>query len=361
MKLGESSNKTEAVKRWLSKEKNRDWLLIFDNADNLESICISKYFPTTPWGHIIITSRDRSAIGFVGNDGSLMEPLSALEAIEVLFDKSGNQTPTEDDKQHAAQIVKLLGCLPLALDQAGAFIRARQKSMADYLRLYGTQQDELLQFLPKLSNYDKSVLTAWEVNFKQVEDESEEVTQLLLLLCFLDAANITEGMLLRGCTSQKRWTTTGEIEEVSAETEGVDGNLIKLVTNEMSFDAAIEKLLSFSLIRRNNDFNEARSLSVHPLVQYCASQRVSQADQIKWRLQAILLVCHAFPRDQYMEDEWVYLCLMFKQMLTSGQTVLVGLVGRSCLMWAGCYKNMTRLSKMLPFLDTSSLQWHHAC
>ena len=105
-----------------------------------------------------------------------MEALKAGEAIAVLLERSGVRTPTIDDERHAAQIVELLGRLPLALDQAGAFIRTRQKTMADYLRLYGTQQDELLKFLPKLSNYDKSVLTAWDVNFKQVEDESNAVT-----------------------------------------------------------------------------------------------------------------------------------------------------------------------------------------
>ena len=110
-------------------------------------------------------------------------------------------------------------------------------------------------------------------------------------------------MLLRGYTPQKRWNERGEIEEISAETERIDEDLIKLMTNEMAYDEVVEKLLSFSLVRRNNDFNEARSLSLHPLVQYCASKRVSQADQNRWRLQAILLVCHAFPRDQYMENK----------------------------------------------------------
>ena len=95
----------------------------------------------------------------------------------------------------------------------------------------------------------------------------------------------------------------GEVEEVPAQAEGVDENLIKLVTNEMAYDEAVKKLLSFSLVQRNNDFIEARSLSLHPLVQYCASKRVSQEDQNRWRVQAILLVCHAFPRDPYMEDE----------------------------------------------------------
>ena len=302
MKLGNTSNKLEEVRRWLSDPKNMHWLLIFDNADDFASICLSKYFPATSWGHIIVTSRDESAIGGIGKDGALLEPLSTVEAVEVLLDKSGVQFPSADDLRQARAIVELLGCLPLALDQAGAFIRTRHKSLSDYIRLYHTQQDELLKFQPKVSHYDKTVLTAWNVNFKQVERDSKDATSLLLLLCFLDPGDIRESMLLRGCTPQKRWDKNGEIAEVSAEEEGVSNHLVKLITDEMCYDAAVEKLLSFSLIRQNNDFNEARSLSLHPLVQYCASQRVSLEEQNVWRLEAILLVCHAFPRNQYIED-----------------------------------------------------------
>jgi len=42
MKLDNSSNKTESVKRWLADDKNKDWLLVFNSADDLTSICVSK-------------------------------------------------------------------------------------------------------------------------------------------------------------------------------------------------------------------------------------------------------------------------------------------------------------------------------
>ncbi|KAL6719971.1 hypothetical protein ACLMJK_001892 [Lecanora helva] len=301
MKLGSSTNKAESVKQWLSNGRNTKWLLIFDNADNLASVCVSNFFPATSWGHIIITSRDETAIGLVGQEGSSLDPLEHSEAVSLLMNKSGIDLASTEELKHAHEIVDLLGCLPLALDQAGAFIRSRRKSCTDYIRLYQTQQHELLKFQPKLSSYDKTVLTAWNVNFKQVEDESEDAAFLLLLFCFLDPGDIRENMLLRGCTPQRRWNKYGNVEEIDAQDSGVSSYLIHLITDEMCYDAAIEKLLSFSLIRRNNDFNEVRSLSLHPLVQYCASQRVSQSQQNAWRLQAISLVSHAFPRNQYIE------------------------------------------------------------
>lgn len=302
MRLGSSSNKAESVRRWLSDIRHSDWLLIFDNADDLESVCVSDWFPNITWGHIIITSRDESAIGLVGQSGSSLEPLSPLEAVTLLLDKSGIRASSIEEKKYVYEIADLLGYLPLALDQAGAFMRARHKNFSDYIRLFQTQQIELLKFEPRLSSYDKTVLTAWNVNFKQVEDDSEDAAFLLLLFCFLEPGDISENMLLRGCTPRKRWDKWGNIAEIDAQESGVSSYLVHLITDEMTYDAAIEKLLSFSLIRRNNDFNESRSISMHPLVQYCASHRVSKSQQNTWRLQAILLVCHSFPRSQYMED-----------------------------------------------------------
>lgn len=85
MKLDNSSNKAAAVKGWLSDEKNKDWLLMFDSADDLASICVSKYFPTTSWGHIIITSRDQSAIGFAASDGCYMDLLKLDDVVAMLL------------------------------------------------------------------------------------------------------------------------------------------------------------------------------------------------------------------------------------------------------------------------------------
>ncbi len=46
----------EAVKQWLT--RHEDWLLILDNADNLE--VITDFLPTGEKGHILLTTRDPS-------------------------------------------------------------------------------------------------------------------------------------------------------------------------------------------------------------------------------------------------------------------------------------------------------------
>jgi hypothetical protein len=46
------------VKSWLTRERNKEWLLIYDNVDDLESFNITDFLPDTSLGgSIIITSR----------------------------------------------------------------------------------------------------------------------------------------------------------------------------------------------------------------------------------------------------------------------------------------------------------------
>lgn len=301
LELGGGFSKADAVKQWLSRAENQDWLLILDNADDLDSVRVAKYFPIVSWGHIIVTTRDQAAIGNVTKQGLLLEQLGVKEAVELLMEKAGIEDPQEEDYQEAEAIVRNLGCLPLAVDQGGAFIKSRRKSLKDYRRLFGERQIELLKFKPRLAEYDKTVFTTWQINFEQVERDSKEASNLLLLMCFLDAANIPERMLLRGCSPQPRWGSNGEMIEVSAEDEGVDRSLIALVKDELAFDDAVEKLLSYSLVNIHVSIDGLRSFSLHPLVQHCASQRSTPDVQKKWRLQAICIVCHAFPRNEYLE------------------------------------------------------------
>lgn len=301
LNLDEAIDKTASVKRWLSKQENSNWLMVFDNADDLSSVSLGKFFPAVSWGHIVVTSRDQNAIGGLTEQGFSVGPIGSLDAMTILMDKAGIAEASEDDLQTVKEIINHLGSLPLALDQAGAFMRSRRKSPKEYLDLYLGKRDALLQLTPNLRDSEKTILTAWELNFKQVEADSSEASSLLLLLCFLDSSAIPELMLRRGSSPQRRWGANGEIIEVAADMEGVDENLQRLIQSELDFDTAIEKLLSFSLITCNTEKNSLRKFSIHPLVQYCAVKRVSSATANFWRIQAIFLVCHAFPRSRYLE------------------------------------------------------------
>nr|KMM72094.1 TPR repeat:NB-ARC [Coccidioides posadasii RMSCC 3488] len=278
LKLGESNNKVGSVRRWLAKPENSQWLLVFDNADNLDAVRIQKYFPAVNWGHIIITSRDQAAIGGIAEDGHVLRPLTTEDAIQLLIDKSGIRHPTHGDTEDARVVVELLGSLPLALVQAGAFVRSRHRSLKEYCELYMTRRDDLLRFTSRLGDTEMAVLTAWEINFKQVEHEAPDAVYLLLLFSFLEPSSISEMLLHRGSSPQKRWGRNGEVEEIRAEDEGVNENLTRVIQGDFEFDLAVEKLLSFSLISCNKESDGLRNFSIHPLVQYCAVQRLSPSE-----------------------------------------------------------------------------------
>lgn len=301
LRLGDSKDKIRAVKSWLSRPENSKWLLVFDNADDLDTVPLHKFYPAVNWGHIIITSRDQAVIGSIAENGHILSPLREGDAVQLLLEKSGIQHPTEGDIEDARTVTGLLGSLPLALVQAGAFVRSRHRSLQQYCRLYRTRRDDLLGFASRLGDSEKAVLTTWEINFKQVERESPGAASLLLLVSFLEQSSIPEMLLHRGTTPQRRWSEDGEMIEVTAETEGVEKHLVQVIQGDFEFDMAVEKLLSFSLISCNKESEGLRSFSIHPLVQYCAIKRLSPVDVRKWRWQALLLVCHAFPRNRFLE------------------------------------------------------------
>nr|KMM72098.1 hypothetical protein CPAG_08397 [Coccidioides posadasii RMSCC 3488] len=303
LNLGNTSDKVDFLRQWFSKPKNSSWLMIFDGADDLASVPLSRYFPSCSWGHIIITSRDQAAVGLVAPSGHSVEPLDEQAAVGLLLEKAAIGSPTGDDLKQATAVVKSLGCLPLAIDQAGAFIRRRQKSLKDYHRLFQDKQYEILNITPRISGYEKTVATVWELSFRQLERDAPKASNLLVLFSFLEGSNISDTMLRRACSTKRIWGRNGETVQLTPEDAGLNQELITLLDDEMRFDSAISQLLASSFIQRNAT-GERRAFSVHPLVQNCASHRVSLKERQKWQVQAILLVAHAFPFSVYVDENF---------------------------------------------------------
>ena len=302
-RLKDGSDLPSKFKMWLSSRENMNYLLIFDNTDDTESVPMSSYIPKTSWGHIVYTSRDQGIIGTLAKTGVILDQLTLEEAILVLLQKAGMLDPSAEDLGYAQQTVQQFGCLPLAINQAGAYIKARHKSLSAFKELWTQRQSDILRFKPRLAEYDQTVFTTWELNFEQVEKSSEDARKLMLLFCYLDAANIREATLDRACSLQKRWGHDGELTEVAPSASEMDEDLVHMVQDEIRFDDAIEVLSSFSLIYINEDEQMGlRKFSIHPMVQYCASQRVAPEVQSYWQAQAIALICHAFPRDEVLES-----------------------------------------------------------
>lgn len=93
---------------------------------------------------------------------------------------------SKKNRADAEAIVTLLDGLPLALDQAGAYIEETNCGLAGYLTLYGTHRSDLLKKRDPLpSVYPESVATTWAVSLQKVEQEKHSAIALLQMCAFL--------------------------------------------------------------------------------------------------------------------------------------------------------------------------------
>jgi len=128
--------------------------------------------------------------------------------------------------------------------------------------------------------------------------DSDDSSLLLVLLCFLDVFVIQKDVLIRGGTPHKRWNKHGEIDEISPSESGINEHLIEICSDEGRLNAALEILVTASLLHANPDFQEL-SMTLYTRDRIIA--RLPDNAKICWKYQALLLVCHGFPRDQHLE------------------------------------------------------------
>jgi tetratricopeptide (TPR) repeat protein len=286
------------VKKFL-KERNENWLLIFDNYDDLSSFDhIRSFFPQGHAGHILVTSRTSGSdpLGTVIPLG----PMNSDDAVRLLFRRS-HENPVEQHRGHTEKIVHELGCLPLAIDQAGAFIWSKRLSPCDFLGYYASQKETVFRCTPDLRRYCRtmeetgqdldgtlSVFTTLELSFRQIarstEEEESGIRQLLLVSAFLDRSNIPETLF-------KRTAEAGDLEWQWA--VGADRTW-----DSAKFQSAMETLSNLSLIQGFSVTKDTAIFSLHPLVQVWAKLRLETAEQSAFTLKAVSLVASFIAADR---------------------------------------------------------------
>jgi tetratricopeptide (TPR) repeat protein len=275
-----------AVTEWLA--ENDGWLLIIDGADDptaLESVLVDRQGrPGAPGaGHVLVTSRAPTAprLGFVTSIS--LDQFAPDEALEFAAARLGRDLD-EGELAAAAELTRLLGGLPLALEQALAHISNLQLRIADYLEIYRARRLELLgESAPELGGDREPVATTWSISFHAVEATSPESAALLRLSAFLAVAAVPLELLTRGF---------GALES--------DGPVAmqEAVADEVRLGGLLSPLHRQSLIRRDV---AQRTFSVHPLVQEVVRASMDRDEQRRWAGRAVATIAAAMPRDIYAE------------------------------------------------------------
>ncbi len=265
----------EAVKTWLQTHSN--WLLILDNADDLDLLL--PFLPSAPGGHILLTTRAQST-------GKLARRLD-VETLDqdigalLLLRRAGSLSPdasllsaSPTDLSLARAITLELGGLPLALDQAGAYIEETASGLADYQRLYQTHRMTLLAARRDLvSDHSEPVVTTWSLSFQRVEQKNLAAADLLRLCAYLSPDAIPEEIITRGASHLGTSLTL----------VGADPYLL---------NQAIEALRAYSLLSRDP---RTHTLAVHRLVQAVLRENIEAPEAKIWKQRTVQAVAAASP------------------------------------------------------------------
>ncbi|MFJ9707830.1 FxSxx-COOH system tetratricopeptide repeat protein [Streptomyces sp. NPDC101234] len=160
------------------------WLLVFDNADEPQEV--SRYFPGGS-GHVLVTSRNQTWLQY----GAALEidPFLREESIEHLLRRAADLTPDAADR-----VAEAVGDLPLALEQAGAWLAETGTPVDEYLAELGEQAERVLSF-SQPANYPEPVGATWNVSIERLKERSPAAVRLLQLCAFFAAEPISMKLL----------------------------------------------------------------------------------------------------------------------------------------------------------------------
>ena len=194
-----------AVKQWLA--THQGWLLIFDNADDVSRL--TSFLPGRHAGAIVLTTRATQTQPIA--EPLLVEQMDERTGAEFLLrrarflrDDQAFEQVTLEDQQAAHQLCQLVGGLPLALDQAGAYIDETKCSIQDYLNFYQRDQQARAKLLQRrgevIAGHPEPVATTWALAFVRVEQASTAAADLLRACAFLAPDLIPEELLQLGAS-----------------------------------------------------------------------------------------------------------------------------------------------------------------
>jgi tetratricopeptide (TPR) repeat protein/transcriptional regulator with XRE-family HTH domain len=265
---------TKAVKSWL--QKHSSWLLIFDNADDLN--LAYNYLPGGRGAVLLTTLAQETGPYFEKID---MLKMSRRDGTRFLLRrKYGDKakllaSATPQERKEAELICEHLEGLPLALDQAASYLGETGCALSDYLDIYHTHRKDLLARRGgPAGGHPEPVAVTWLMALDKIEQTNPAAVELLRFCAFLHPKNIPESMMINGADA------LGPI-------------LQRAATDRLAWNKAIAALLKYSLITRNGT---KKLLTIHSLVQAVILDDMPQEAVQEWAGRALRVVSAAFPK-----------------------------------------------------------------
>ena len=318
----EQSVIVEAVKLWL--DEHEGWLLVLDNVEDF-AVVRGLARKASANGHYVVITTQSQALGQIGRqrlspmDRDLGAVLLLRRAGRVPEDLKGRsfsrattgshsssfglqprpgpkpelddnnngalygtaeavplQSAEPKDAELARKISHEVGGLPLALDQAGAYLEETGCELGDYLTLLRKRFKELLERRGGLDSDHLSVAATYLTSLEKLAKQNPAAAELMQAAAFLVPDAIPEEIFTEGAAE------FGPVLQAAA-------------SDPIQWDKAIAAAFKFSLIERN----PGKVLAVHRMVQAVAKSRMSDEERAQWAEQVVFAVNAAFPKPEF--------------------------------------------------------------
>lgn len=287
-----------AGKYWLS-NLEEPWLLIINNADD-PSLDLQGLFPKGERGHVLVTTRN-PAFRVHNTVGSIeFKGLKQRDALLLLLRAADAPKPWNSSTEDMGiKITDALGCLALALIQAGALILQNMCGMSDYLDFYSQFRKKVGGRRPSITQKDDDQFTihaTWEHSINSLElrhtEASLDATQLLSTVAFFHFEHIRVDVFTRALVNRCR--NIANINRPPFFTKIYNGfcariqppsilpQFLRQDPNEPDLyriRRALHELCSFSLVSHDGKDD---SFSLHPVVHAWARDRLDSGQQALW-------------------------------------------------------------------------------
>jgi len=261
VQAGEANDENVLIRfaNWFHHRSN--WLLILDDVD--EETNIEQLMPKMGEGHIIITTR-LSKGGVVRGTPIELRSMPPEDATAFLLKRT-----KLSDVDGAGIIANRLGYLPLALEQAGAYIDVLGILFSEYLELLDKYKLEVLDRSDARKDYKWSISTVWNVTLGKL---SESAKHLLYCFAYMAAERIEPDWLVAYAkklkdeqekpdeivTIKRKDGTLAELNmskiwRTFDAKSYVFSTLIAVLTDELILLDALSELIKFSLITTKRD------------------------------------------------------------------------------------------------------------
>jgi hypothetical protein len=250
-----------------------NWLLIFDNAETLESV--QPYLPRGGTGRVLVTSRNEQWSDIA--DALQIDVFSRAESIELLR-KHNPDISVED----ADRLAALLDDLPLAIGHATAWRSTTHMPIEEYLRLLAEKRVALAGEATT-PGYEMAVAAAWTVALDRLGQENPAALQVLQACSFLAPEPISRELFL------------------GPRTPPISPELDATLQNPSRLNQAIRDIQRYGLARIDYRDN---SIQLHRLVKTVLVSQLTPQQREDMQHAAHLLLAGGNPGNPSLEKDW---------------------------------------------------------